>query len=324
MNPRHHFKHTAALLAAALATTACASDEAPANQLSGVRILATSSDKPFAKPGETVNVEVLAVDARSTKISPMQTYFFPKLCINPIRDEAAKCLAELAKDYPVRTKLDAQLTAGTRAAFVLPENLIASHPPPRAGLPYGVAFAFVIACAGHVERLESTDGYGEAPPFGCFNEQGQLQDKDQYVFSYARVFGYDFLRNENPTLTTLSVDGRAADSTGFTVTRCTETDDTKCAKTKLDAQVPEAAQEPDPSGGPPGSNAREQIWVSYFVTGGKMESDLSVLYDPQDGKLPKTENGLFAKQGAGGQTVYVVVRDNRGGVSWRQFPFTIQ
>jgi hypothetical protein len=308
----------------ALLLLGCADTEPPANQVTGIRILATSADKPFAKPGESVALSVLAVDGRATRTTPMRIFYVPTLCVNPLRDDVEQCFANIANQYPTRTNLNMQLTEGASATFSLPADILATHPPARGGLPYGIAFGFVIACAGHVERLESTNGFTSAPPFGCFNEQGQLLGKDDYVFAHARMLAYAELRNANPTLDAVSVDGKVLDEKGFTIARCSENDERNCTKVKVDARVPEAAQEPDFSSGPPGSNTREQVWVSYFVTAGKMETDLSVLYDPEDGRLPKTENGLFVKDGSGAHTLFAVVRDNRGGATWRQFPFTIQ
>jgi hypothetical protein len=190
----------------------------------------------------------------------------------------------------------------------------------------------VIACAGHIERIEYRSASAFTPPFGCFDEQGQLLSKDDYVFAHARILAYADLRNANPVLDVVTVNGKALDQSGFSLSRCFESDERNCTKSKVDAQIAASAQELDFANGPAGSGSnvrervREQLWVSYFVTSGKMESDLSVIYDAQDGKLPKTENGLFVKEGAGAGagTLYAVAHDNRGGVSWRQFPFTIQ
>jgi hypothetical protein len=302
----------------------CASDDAPANQLRGVRILATSADKPFAKPGESVTLNVLAVDGRQARTAPMRTFFFPELCANPERDDAQKCFATLARAYPLRTNLDAELKQGASAEMVLPGDIIAAHAEVRGGEPYGIAFAFVMACAGHVERALPSDGFPGAPPFGCFDAQGQLLGKDDYVFAHVRILSYAALRNANPVLESVSLGGNVIGQNGFSLTRCAEGDERNCAKAAIDVQLTEDSQEPDLTSGPPGAGFREQVWVSYFVTAGKMESDLSIIFDPQEGKLPKTANGLFTKDGAGAQTLYAVAHDNRGGVSWRQVSFTIQ
>jgi hypothetical protein len=316
----------------ALLLLACADTEPPANQVSGVRILATSADKPFAKPGESVTLNVLAVDGRATQTAPMRTYFLPVPCVNPERDDVEKCFATLAKNYPIRTNLNARFVEGPTVTLALPNDIIDTHAPAPFGLPYGIAYGFVIACAGHIERIEYKDTSAFTPPFGCFNEQGELLSKDDYVFAHARVLAYADLRNANPVLDVVTVNGKALDESGFSLSRCFESDERNCTKSKVDAQIAESAQELDFTSSPAGSGSivqeREQLWVSYFVTSGKMESDLSVIYDAQDGKLPKTENGLFVKDGTGTATragmLYAVAHDNRGGVSWRQFPFTIQ
>jgi hypothetical protein len=306
----------------------CASDEAPANQLLGVRILATRADKPFARPGESVNLEVLAVDGRRAQKSPMKTFFLPTLCVNPERDDPQKC--PVPTEYEVGTNLNSQLVEGATYTITLPESILATHPPaPGADLPYGIAFVTVIACAGHVERLLPGARFPKAPAFACFNEQGEQLSKDDYVVAHARVLGYQDLRNANPVLDGLTVDGKLLEDKGFSVPRCKESDDRNCTTVKIDALIPEMTQEIDTSVGGAGNQAapiREQIWVSYFVTGGKMENDLSVIYDAQSGKLPTTRNGLFVRdtETLSTHTLYAVAHDNRGGVSFRQIPFTLQ
>jgi hypothetical protein len=82
-------------------------DEALVN---GVRILATRSDLPYAKPGDTVTLTVLAADGRSSKPEPMVIYWFPVtipmpltlplpksafVCQDPADDAYYACFANL-------------------------------------------------------------------------------------------------------------------------------------------------------------------------------------------------------------------------------------
>jgi hypothetical protein len=302
---------------------ACANDFEQAHQVTGVRVLATQSDKPYAAPGESVTLQALAVDARSNASTRMRTLFFPAPCVNPERDDVTKCLARLADAFPVRTNLDAQLLAADSASFTVPADIIETHGPSLGGPPFGVMFTFFIACAGHVERLEKTANYPDQPSFGCFDAGGNLLNSDDYVFAHARTYAYRGLRNENPELEGITFDDVPVEAQGFRFARCTESDERQCKKRYLNAKVADSAQELDPTSGPPGQALREQVWVSYFVTGGKMENDLNVLFDSRTGRLANTRNGIFAKGSSGPKTLYVVLRDSRGGASWKQFPFTI-
>jgi hypothetical protein len=56
-------------------------DEALVN---GVRILATRADLPYAKPGDTVTLSVLAADGRTSKPEPMVVYWFPITLAGPV------------------------------------------------------------------------------------------------------------------------------------------------------------------------------------------------------------------------------------------------
>lgn len=68
----------------------------PSNLIESVRILATRSDRPYAKPGATVHSEVLAVDGRQDAgptAEPMTVYWLPLVCINPPNDDFYACFS---------------------------------------------------------------------------------------------------------------------------------------------------------------------------------------------------------------------------------------
>jgi hypothetical protein len=65
----------------------------------GVRILASSTDHPYAVPGQAVRVDVLAYDGRSAtdrNASPMHVYWFPLVCENPAQDAYYGCFEQFA------------------------------------------------------------------------------------------------------------------------------------------------------------------------------------------------------------------------------------
>jgi hypothetical protein len=47
----------------------------PSSKVETVRILATSADKPYAAPGDTVHMQVLAFDGRPMPAAPMNVYW---------------------------------------------------------------------------------------------------------------------------------------------------------------------------------------------------------------------------------------------------------
>ncbi len=64
--------------------------------ISGVRILASSADTPYAKPGSTFDVTVLAYDGRSVQPEPMKIYWVPFACVDPDNDAYYSCFKTLA------------------------------------------------------------------------------------------------------------------------------------------------------------------------------------------------------------------------------------
>jgi len=87
----------AGLLAAASCLAACGpSDFDPSTLIESVRILASRSDQPFAKPGATVRSQVLAVDGRPDASSnePMRVFWLPFVCVNPPNDAYYACFSQ--------------------------------------------------------------------------------------------------------------------------------------------------------------------------------------------------------------------------------------
>ena len=138
-----HFKSmaaTAALLAA------CGSKSFdPENQVQSVRILATQADLPYSRPGDTVKLQILAVDARPTRPEPMQVFWFPDRCVDPAGDGYFNCYPALLQNYPLHTDLSPRLNAGSTASFQMPADVIAQHQGPRGDVPYGVMVVFAMA-----------------------------------------------------------------------------------------------------------------------------------------------------------------------------------
>jgi hypothetical protein len=69
----------------------------------GVRILASSADKPYASPGDTVTVSVLAYDGRNqtqhcANPEPMRVTWWPLVCQDPPNDAYYACFAGFANN----------------------------------------------------------------------------------------------------------------------------------------------------------------------------------------------------------------------------------
>ncbi|MGA3120326.1 MAG: hypothetical protein ABSF69_06095 [Polyangiaceae bacterium] len=65
--------------------------------LTSVRILASSANEPYAKPGDPVRVRVLAYDGRpaAQRTAPMNVVWLPFVCENPAQDAYYECFRQL-------------------------------------------------------------------------------------------------------------------------------------------------------------------------------------------------------------------------------------
>ncbi len=63
---------------------------------------------------------------------------------------------------------------------------------------------------------------------------------------------------------------------------------------------------------------REGVWVSWFATGGTFEYDRTGR-DEEAANLPFTENLWTAPSEEGTFSLWVVLRDDRGGVGWERY-----
>ncbi len=69
--------------------------------------------------------------------------------------------------------------------------------------------------------------------------------------------------------------------------------------------------------------AREQVTVSWFATGGTLADDISGRTASEAG-TPSLDNPWIAPTQAGDVWVWLVVRDDRGGVGWQSYRIAVQ
>lgn len=305
---------------AASALAGCGTSFDPASLVESVRLLAISADKPYAAPGEMVTMKALAYDGR-----PNVTQFtaeklvswVPIVCPDPPGDSYFACYPAFAAVLEPGVDLTSVLTQGTQFSFQMPSDVITAHARSASGSSYGMVVVFAIACAGHVQFvLRSQDTLPPAPPLGCFDDTGKELGPNDSVFAYAQVFSFaDGRTNANPVISNLTFGGAPVDaSQGITVEPCTGKG--KCTSNALDTVVPSSSQELDPADlSVSGVALHEEIWVDYYVTLGAV-GESALLYDATAGKLADPSVQLTPPAAGGDGLLWVVVRDNRGGVSW--------
>lgn len=315
----------AALVAACAAACMPPSFEPP-SKVRSVRILAARADKPYAKPGAEVNMELLAVDGRPEPSVPMQVYWLPGACFNPPGDRYYACFAGLDQVFVPGMDLGPRLREGPEFSFVMPDDIIETHVGDRGSAPYGLAVVFAIACAGRVQYVpQPANGSPDAVPFGCFDVSGTRLSARDFVFSYSLIYSFEDRTNENPEIESLTFRGKPVDlEQGIEVGRCTESEVEDCPENAFDVTVPRSSHEVDHNSlDAQGRTLREQIYVKYYMTGGQAVNDTVILYDPREGRLSDTDKGFFAPRDAGQYRLWAVVHDNRGGVNWWEVPMTV-
>ncbi|MDC3958004.1 hypothetical protein [Polyangium jinanense] len=305
-------------------------DFAPENEVASVRILATRADKPYATPGDTVNLDVLAFDGRKEKAQPMRVFWIPTVCTDPPEGAPYECYPAFAGAFPRGQDLTPLLKEGTSFSLDVPEDVLGmpgpSGPPEPGSVPfYKTLVVFNMACAGHVEYIGARGMGPQAVPFGCFDADRKELGPEDFMFAFSRVFVFPLLPNSNPVIDHLSFDFATIDpNDGITVDHCTMPEIEQCPVKPLDISVPESSQEPDPSyRTADGEMGKERILVDYYITGGQVNST-RLLYDPESGKVGTTAADLRAPLAAGEEMLFAVVRDNRGGLAWLEIPLHVR
>ena len=302
-------------------------------QIESVRILASSADTPYAKPGSQVTVHVLAYDNRPSKPEPMTISWLrlPRPCTNPQDDAYYECFAQFAgeaKDAGVApgsggggAVLDAGAEAGLfvvgqSATFSVPTDAVKSHPPqPGAKEPYGLVFMFNVACAGQIGPIpiDPSNQNPQAVPIGCFDAKGNQLGPDDWVLGYTRVYAYDSLTNANPVISYVDVNGQrlaltqgdgpqiyeapACDAGAgcLSMSPCTSSDQDKC-QVKIGPVVPSSSWEVNPEQTDVNGNPlHEEIWADFYSSVGQVQYSARLLYDPSTGSIggPDTTNNNF-------------------------------
>ena len=346
-----------AVAVAMAAIAACGTGFEPESLVDSVRILASQADHPYATPGQTVNLQVLAYDGRQIQPAPMKVWWLPVVCTNPKDDLYYACFSSLggggggpADDAgaggsnppsPLASPdggaalpmlqpgvdLTPLLVEGSAFSFTLRSDIITSHQTASGQQAYGLAIAFNIACAGHVELLP-LDPSSDNPlqvPVGCFDANHNPLGPSDYVIGFTRVYAYTTWTNANPVIDQVTFNGDAIPDGGIQMPHCTASKLKDCPGYALDTVVPSSSREVDPGDlGPDGNPRNEEIWVDYFTTQGALDDDARLLYDPVQGAQTGTATKVHAPQVAGSAMLWAVVHDNRGGAAWQAVPVQVQ
>lgn len=264
----------------------------PASLVDTVRVLAVQADKPFAEPGESVRLRALVVDPRG---AGRELRFAFATCDNPGSGEIPECVARLGPFSELA------VPAGQEPEFAVtvPEGAL----PP--GTPVGSVGVVFAACAGTF----SVEARQDRAPIGCVGPDGRAALRQGFVWGEKRLTILRGARNANPTVEKVFIDGHRWDE-GFDVAL------DPCVGTRV-ADCPVGARHPLDVTVPPGTaesylGRTEDVVTFFYVSEGALNDDVA-----------RATNGdfvnIYAPVGTDASRpidVWVVVRDDRGGVGW--------
>lgn len=278
----------------------CGADFDPGSRVTDLRVLAVRADQPFARPGETVTLDALAHDPSQRPIE-----WGWAACVTPDDTDVASCMQAIGKDVAAGKAI---ASAGgrdvTHFQVTVPEDALARvAPEARRGAFVGV---LVAACPAHLvlqpDRVDCVDGSGAPLPSGA------------WVFGIKRITIRERDRNANPSIASVTFDGApwaedevkdvdACDTDGNRFDRCPE------SVTHRVAAVP-AAEATEHGVDELTQPFDESLVVQGYATEGMFEHEVRV------GDSPETRWVARAAARGREQSLWFVVRDDRGGVTW--------
>lgn len=273
---------------------ACGGDFEPGSRVHDVRLLALRADAPFARPGERVQLQLLAANPKQREVQwAMAT------CTRPRSSTLQGCLAEL----------DGQLEPfdPSQLAVDVPDDALDGVEDD--ALPSALIGVVVVACPG---TLHAGDTAGV--PIECWDEDERALPIHDLEVGMKRIFLRARDRNANPRITRVELNGDPwaedevpelplCESESYQLDDCPG--ETQSA---LDVELEPAEAGEDELGHPFSEQTIVQLYVSHGVVRYDVriagEGDNAFALQPVQGRTPETA------------TLWIVARDNRGGVTW--------
>jgi hypothetical protein len=264
-----------------LPCVSCSDDFDPASRVSDLRLLAVQADQPFAQPGSDVALEALAFDPEARTIS-----WGWGTCLEDRSSLALDCLRALsfesltiADDMPRHVLRMPE----TEAAFV------------------GVV---VVACPGRI-----VPGDTEGVPLACLDAGGEPLPLSRFELGLKRVYVRDPALNKNPAIAEVLWDGSPWPEGELRRDVCARGTEGSCASWSehtVELHAPGAVEQSLDREQRP---ITEQVVAQFYATAGKFDADARVIEKP-------STTWRARAQDRGRVTLWFVVRDDRGGVSW--------
>jgi len=337
MRPAADGRAGGVVLAATLALVSalgCGAEFDPPSEVKSLRVLGVQKSRPYADPGEEVDLNLLWHDGSPEAGRAIQTGFIGD-CVNPPGDLYYGCFAQFAEKLQAGQTL--QAAPGDSFKVTLPRDIISGRGGPRepGQARYGLYIVFFIACAGQVDFVTDIDPSSTGLPVRCLDANDEPLGSEDFVVGYSSIYSFEGAQNTNPVLgETFRVAGKdvPADCRGIDcqsapdveldcsqdasrcLKSCAKDGDSACPAVEIEPQLdPSTVELDDVSSKLFNSRVTEQMWVNYYVDRGGI-SDVRLLNDTTSGWNEEFRAQLRAPKAAGALKVWAVVHDNRGGM----------
>jgi hypothetical protein len=293
--------------AQALAVSGCSPDFDPPSRVTSFRVLAVGADTPYAAPGATVNLDTLSFDPEGRAID-----WGWGTCVDPVSSQVTDCIDGVDWSSFV-------VTSSATRAVTLPADVITRLPV--AAQPRASVGVVAVGCPGELSVPSNPRSIAStgALPFLCRDRTtGRVLADDEYVAGVKRIFARATDRNANPVIAQVTWDGQPwAEDEVKTATPCDTTGNDIGACTgavRHDVAVsltPASFESGVDSFGTPFTEA---LVVQYYATEGIFSDDSRIASDAATHWAARS-----APDGKGEAqtiTMWMVARDDRGGVTW--------
>ena len=260
---------------------ACADALDPPSHVRDLRLLAVQADSPFAQPGSEVSLTALAHDPDGRSLA-----WGWGTCIAPASTIALDCLRALRFD---------DLTV----AEDMPRHVLRVPATDAAFL--GVV---TVVCPGRILA-----GDTEGVPLACVDATGSALPLSAFELGLKRVYLRAPELNHNPAIAEVIWDGTAWPAGELRRDTCVQPATTGCAgwaEHEVAVHAPDAIEQSVDREQRP---ITEQVVTQFYATAGEFDHDSRVIESPATKWTARPED-------CGVATLWFVVRDDRGGVSW--------
>lgn len=301
---------SALLTLSAFAPLACGEEFAPGSRVEDFRLLAVRADKPYAAPGERVELTTLSHEPFGRPIT-----WAWATCEKPLDTTAVACLARIVETAQATGQIPLTMGQGLSSfGTTIPANVLDGVPAAAAGNV--IVGVLTVACPGDLSvRDPHTLTQGDLP-FRCVDANTKQElSFDRYVVSVKRIYVRRTDKNQNPDLPAVTWDGQPwAEGDVKEIGACKNDplaaiDDCDSGEQhRLSVVIPPANAESGTT--EQGVPFTEDVVVQYYGENGLFQ------WDGRTRETPDTKWAARASSAGKEQTLWFVVRENRGGVSW--------